>query len=311
VTTLFGELRAARDELQGKVRAAIEQGDDGGLNSLLDDFQRTWQAKGAELEGSRGSAEVVCGRIEPGIAEGRPQFERVLVQIQALELPEGLAERRDAAAAAVQEALGAMDAVEAMCAAPDDVTARDLLPAGNDLREKVEHAIAVLEALKSMKSGAAVFFEAEDEVSYYITTPGAAWDPREEIDTPWRSGYSGRGLWYMSRGRNWLDYEFDVPVTGEYVFWIRDFNDRYHPPQARVMTFEIDGREIGRFGSNSEPPGARGVFAWHKATTVALTQGSHTMKVIKERTTRAGGLMDAYFFGPPGVMPPEPGEGGS
>jgi len=95
-----------------------------------------------------------------------------------------------------------------------------------------------------------------------------------------------------------------VPVAGEYVFWIRDYNDSYHPPEARVMTYEIDGREIGRFPSNSVPPGSKGVFAWHEATTVTLTQGSHTMKVIKEQTTRAGGLMDAFFFGPTGMAPP-------
>ena len=60
--SFFDELHAARYDLQVKVRAAIEQGDD------------------AELEKNRGSAEVVCGRIEPGIADGRPQFERALAQ---------------------------------------------------------------------------------------------------------------------------------------------------------------------------------------------------------------------------------------
>ncbi|NQU97646.1 MAG: hypothetical protein HQ548_08380, partial [Chloroflexi bacterium] len=287
-----------------RVHEAIARGDDSGLERLLAEFQRTWEEKGAELERSRGSAKALCERVQAGIAEGKPRFERGLGQLLNLDLPAGMAGKRDEAIVAVRDALTAMDTVSGMCAVPEDTTALDLMGPATDLKLRSELAVVLLEALKSMKSGAAVFFEAEDEVSYYITTPGAAWDPREEIDSPWRSGYSGRGLWYMSRGRNWLDYEFDVPVAGEYVFWIRDYNDRYHPPEARVMTYEIDGREIGRFPSNSVPPGSKGVFAWHEATTVTLTQGSHTMKVIKEQTTRAGGLMDAFFFGPTGMAPP-------
>ena len=307
IKRLFDDLRAARDALRDRVREAIARGDDAGLASLLEDFGRTWEEKGAELEKSRGSAKPVCERVQAGIAEGKPQFEQVLGQLMKLDLPAGMAGKRDEAVVAVRDALTAMDTVSGMCAVPEDTTARELMGPATELKRKSELAVALLEALKSLKGGAAVFFEAEDEASSHITTIGVAWDPREEINPSWRVGYSGRGLWYLSVGGDWLDYEFDVPVAGDYIFWMRDYHDTYHSPEERVMVFQIDGREIGRFPSHSQPPTPRGVFAWHQGTTVALTQGTHTMRAIKEQTTGSAALPDAFFFGPAGMAPPEPG----
>ena len=171
----------------------------------------------------------------------------------------------------------------------------DALQSGNPSNDKPSRYILVRKESSLYSSHheqlTGITIEAEDELSAnVISTKGSwQWRSRELSNLP----HSGKGYWYLSRGGDWLLYVFNVPSDGTYKLWVKDLNDRKHPHEARTILVNIDsGREF-RVPANTSP-GSYG-WGWHLIGTVYLTKGKHIMKVVKESTTSAAAVLDAFY----------------
>lgn len=142
-----------------------------------------------------------------------------------------------------------------------------------------------------------IWIETEDEAGANVQKPGTSWDSIEEKNPSWRLGlstetYSGTGDWYLSREGDTLTYNVNVPETGSYVFWMRDWTDKKHPFGSQEITITIDGTTVGNFNEHTGDVG----YGWQKLTSVSLSAGSHTLKITKTQTTSSAAILDAMLL---------------
>ena len=190
------------------------------------------------------------------------------------------------------------------CAATDTSAPQSVpdTPVSSPIGETLEAPELTVETtLVNTVFGEGIFFEAEDETASDLLPASEPWHSHEEfVGVPPhgnRPGPSGGGNWYLSRNGESLTYEFDVPASGDYLIFVRDFSSDDWPPGHRSMRIAVDGIDLGLFAENeiraAYPPG---VFGWHETATVTLQTGLHTMTVTKEGPVQAGPLLDAFYL---------------
>ena len=165
----------------------------------------------------------------------------------------------------------------------------DIKNAAANLRAAIDKA--------GLNGSGSVSFEAEGAVSFNIRT-GVSNPMVRENSPRWRPPFFGNGDWYMGAGGDYLNYNFNVPASGKYNIWVRDYTDRFQPRGVRRIVVEFDGKRYGVFGENSGSAGGdKGAFAWHKiGDGAALTKGAHKMKITKEASTVGAAVLDAFYF---------------
>ena len=148
------------------------------------------------------------------------------------------------------------------------------------------------------KVGKGIIIEAESEENSFLLPRTEAWHSHREINPSWRPPYYGEGVWYLSRGGEWLSYAFDVPTSGTYSVWVRDYMDKYQPRGVRVIVIDFDGKNYGAFSEVNIPTTSNnGNFGWHKVGTgVSLSAGSHMMKITKQYTTSGVAILDVFYL---------------
>ena len=130
-----------------------------------------------------------------------------------------------------------------------------------------------------------------------VLKTGAEWDSSEEKCPTWRgSDWSGTGDYYLSHGGDKLTYAINIPATGKYVMWMRDWSDTNHAAGDRQVTITIDGTTIGTYDAASSFNKGTTGYGWDKLTTVDLSSGSHTMTITKKATTSSAAIIDALWF---------------
>jgi len=172
-----------------------------------------------------------------------------------------------------------------------NTTKKNDLKTGEAEPAAVERPVAV--------AGAGLLIEAENETKSNILP--AAKRPAvntKEVKPSWRPPYSGTGDWYLAAKGEWLSYDFTVVEDGTYNVWVRDYVDKFQAKGIRRLVFSFDGTAYGAFAEVDKPTsGAKGDFGWHKVGAgVALSAGNHTMKVMKEDTTRGAAILDAFYL---------------
>ncbi len=169
------------------------------------------------------------------------------------------------------------------------------LQVGNPNNDKPYHYILIKKDLSPYSSypvQTGIFIEAEDELSTNVKLSGSevSWHSKKLSILP----HSGKGYWYLSRGGDWLLYVFNVPSDGNYKLWVKDLNDRKHPHRARTIVVKIDSEKEFKVPANTSP-GSYG-WGWHLIGTVHLVKGKHIMKIVKESTTSAAAVLDAFYI---------------
>lgn len=179
------------------------------------------------------------------------------------------------------------------------VDALDGLRSDKDAIDKMIAGIKTLEA--EAGKGGGISIEAENEATSFIyplsQRPASN---TKEINPSWRPPYFGSGSWYLAAGGEYLTYTFTAPKDGQYNVWVRDYVDNFQARGIRRIVMSFDGKSYGVFAENTAtvPSGNRnGVFAWHKVGSgVQLKAGTHTMKVMKESTTRGAAILDSFYL---------------
>jgi hypothetical protein len=159
--------------------------------------------------------------------------------------------------------------------------------------------IKALESQAGKENGITV--EAEDESSTSLLPKTESWhSSKGSSGESWRPPMFGTGYWYLSRGGEYLMYNFSVPKDGKYNVWVRDYVDNFQPRGVRRIVINFDGKNYGTFGETnaSVPSGNKiGVVAWHKVGDgINLKVGSHTMKITKESTTSGAAILDSFYL---------------
>ncbi|MDP1629326.1 MAG: hypothetical protein Q8L57_01760, partial [bacterium] len=163
------------------------------------------------------------------------------------------------------------------------------------------------EKLKREGSGK-IWIEAENETRSSILPHTEAWHSHKWTQSaPWRPPLFGTGYWYLSRGGEYLEYQFTVSAAGTYNVWIRDYVDKFQPKGVRVIVINFDGKKYGAFPEVDKPaPGEKGVLGWHKVGKgIALNAGSHLMRITKEASTSGAAVLDAFYLTTGSDTPPE------
>ncbi|MBM4404826.1 MAG: hypothetical protein FJ039_01385 [Chloroflexi bacterium] len=139
--------------------------------------------------------------------------------------------------------------------------------------------------------------QAEDETSASVAKPGTSWDSREEIRPSWRPGYTGEGVWYISRRGDKLTYQFTVQSDAEFYLWVRDLDDGKHAPGARNVILDIDN---GAYRFNAGDAVTKdNQFHWRRvgqSIRIRLKPGTHTLVIEKPATTSAAFVIDAFLL---------------
>jgi hypothetical protein len=139
--------------------------------------------------------------------------------------------------------------------------------------------------------------EGENYINANVLKTGAEWDSSEEKCPTWRgSDWSGTGDYYLSHGGDTLTYAINIPATGKYVMWMRDWSDTNHAAGDRQVTIAIDGATVGTYDAASSFNKGTTGYGWDKLTTVDLSSGSHTMTITKKATTSSAAIIDALWF---------------
>lgn len=178
----------------------------------------------------------------------------------------------------------------------------DLLDGLKKDKETIDQMIIDIKALEAQAGKQnGITIEAEDESSTSLLPRTESWHSiKGKSGESWRPPVFGMGYWYLSRGGEYLMYNFNVPKDGKYNIWIRDYVDNFQPRGVRRVVLSFDGKNYGTFGETSAPvPSGNkiGVFSWHKVGDgVSLKAGSHTMKVMKEATTAGAAILDSFYL---------------
>ncbi|MDD5098362.1 MAG: hypothetical protein PHD31_01425 [Candidatus Pacebacteria bacterium] len=187
----------------------------------------------------------------------------------------------------------------------------DLLDSIKKDKETIDKMVVELKDLEAQAGkGNGIMIEAETESSTSLLPRTESWHSiKGKSGESWRPPVFGTGYWYLSRGGEYLMYNFSVPKDGKYNVWVRDYVDNFQARGVRRIVVIFDGKNYGTFGetSASVPSGNKiGVFAWHKVGDgVALKTGSHTMKVMKEATTAGAAILDSFYLTTGNETPPE------
>jgi len=215
----------------------------------------------------------------------------------------------------VQTTLGKIDAITKSCANPSpdkiDQGLIDSLDGLKNDQDAIDKMVADLKALEAQAGkGSGVSIEAENETTSFIYPVGQRPATNmKETNPSWRPPYFGTGDWYLAVGGEYLTYNFSVPQDGKYNIWVRDYVDNFQARGIRRIVITFDGKGYGTFPETtaSVPSNNRnGVFAWHKVGDGAsLKAGSHTMKVMKEATTRGAAILDSFYLTTGSGIPPE------
>lgn|GEM_PF-2628170 len=146
-------------------------------------------------------------------------------------------------------------------------------------------------------TGFTLWIEAEDDTGNRMATKSSG----EHSSYP----HSSRGYWYMASGGDWIEHRFDIPQTGEYTIWLRDFDDSKHPPDRRSVRISIDSVDKGVLSAHTRTDDR--LWQWNRAVRTSLNAGSHTLRLTKDRTTSAAALIDCIFIASDGnALPPWP-----
>ncbi|MEK7165174.1 MAG: hypothetical protein AAB779_04470, partial [Patescibacteria group bacterium] len=148
-------------------------------------------------------------------------------------------------------------------------------------------------------AGVGLLLEAENEnASYILPVAKRPAVNTKEVKPSWRPPYSGTGDWYLAAQGEWLSYDFTVAEDGTYNVWVRDYVDKFQPKGVRRIVISFDGAAYGAFAEVDKPTAsAKGDFGWHKVGAgVVIVAGNHTMKVMKEATTRGAAILDAFYL---------------
>ncbi|HEX3000906.1 MAG TPA: hypothetical protein VHN82_00815 [Methanoregula sp.] len=147
--------------------------------------------------------------------------------------------------------------------------------------------------------GHAVSISAMDYTDASVQKTGASWDSTAEKCPTWRgSDWSGTGDYYLSRGGDTLTYSLDIPVSGVYYLWMRDWSDTNHDKGDRQVTITIDGKTLGTFDAAASFNDGTTGYGWDKLTNIDLSAGSHAVKITKTATTSSAAIIDSLYFTP-------------
>lgn len=155
-------------------------------------------------------------------------------------------------------------------------------------------------------SGTGIHIKAGEFTSAAVKKTGAEWDSTYEKCPTWRSNdWSGTGDYYLSHVGDTLTYSFKAPQQGSYVLWMRDWSDTNHASGDRQVTLSIDGNPVGTFdAANAFNRGTTG-YGWDKLTTVSLSAGTHTLRIIKLATTSSAAIIDDVYLTPDTTQVPQ------
>ncbi len=176
--------------------------------------------------------------------------------------------------------------------------------------DALQKAAADLKAqAEAIPKGAGIWIEAENEDSFNIKPVGSR--PAinmKETNPSWRPPYFGTGDWYLAAEGEWLGYPLNIPKTGLYNVWVRDYVDKYQPRGVRRIIISFDSKKYAVTPETAAAaPGDRGTFGWHKVGSgIQLSAGiSHRLQVTKEKTTVGAALLDAFYLTTGSETPPE------
>jgi len=159
-------------------------------------------------------------------------------------------------------------------------------------------------------SGSGIWIEAESASNFNTRSGKGISDPMaREVNPSWRPPYYGDGSWYMGRGNDFLEYNFNVPSSGNYSYWIRDYASNLSSQWGvRIIIVYFDGKKLGSFPENTagrSESSYKGAFRWHKVESVYLSAGSHKMKIVKQSSTSGAAILDAFYLTTGQETPPE------
>ncbi len=184
------------------------------------------------------------------------------------------------------------------------------------IKEEATALIKLAKELADLQSKATLFgkgikIEAEDEMSTKLLPKTESWHSREETNPSWRPPFFGTGVWYLSRGGEYLQYRFEAPISANYDIWVRDYVDNFQPAGVRRVTYYINGNKVitaPEVTMNKNKIDAKiGSFGWHKiAGAYKINGGSNILKVEKEKTTSGAAILDVFYItNNPNDIPPE------
>lgn len=160
---------------------------------------------------------------------------------------------------------------------------------------------------QSEGEGASIYIEAEAESASNVIWANRPATNTKEINPRWRPPYYGIGVWYLANGGEWLRYDFDVTVGGNYKVWIRDYVDKFQARGIRRVIVKFDGKTYGTFPETTAPSeGPKGTLAWHRVGDgVNLSPGKHQLLVQKEALTAGAAILDVFYLVTGDAIPPE------
>lgn len=270
---------------------------------------------------------ILCRAVVPELESAKQEITGGLIQMNALKAGcSGKTDVRcnainsngnkfDALKNQVQATLDKIAGVNSICSKasvdkrdPDLVNSLDSLTKDKDVIGKMIAELKTIEAEAGKANG--IIIEAESEVSASLLPKTEPWhSSKGRSSESWRPPMFGSGYWYLSRGGEFLTYNFIAPKDGQYKVWVRDYVDNFQPRGVRRIVIAFDGKNYGAFPETtaSVPSGNKiGVFAWHRVGgSVTLKAGAHTMKITKESTTSGAAILDSFYLTTGSDVPPE------
>jgi hypothetical protein len=290
------------------------------LNALKSDGQELRaEAKDLQVKQSeKMSGKILCRSVVPQMENAKQLISGGLTEMNAIK--SGCSNKNDNRCKVInsnklkfdnlidqsKKTISKISEVKVKCDNPlvdeSDQSLIDLLDAIQKDRETINQMIVDIKALESQagkENGITV--EAEDESSTSLLPKTESWhSSKGSSGESWRPPMFGTGYWYLSRGGEYLMYNFSVPKDGKYNIWVRDYVDNFQPRGVRRIVINFDGKNYGTFGETnaSVPSGNKiGVVAWHKVGDgINLKVGSHTMKITKESTTSGAAILDSFYL---------------
>ena len=188
------------------------------------------------------------------------------------------------------------------------IDAMDSIKKDKDIIDKMVADLKAIEAEAGKSNG--ITIEAENETTSFIYPISQRPAPNtKEINISWRPAYFGNGVWYLAVGGEYLTYSFIAPQDGTYNVWVRDYVDNFQARGIRKTVVSFDGENYGTFPENSSfvpSNNKKGILAWHRVGDgVNLKAGQHTMKIMKEATTRGAAILDSFYLTTGNEVPPE------
>jgi hypothetical protein len=169
-------------------------------------------------------------------------------------------------------------------------------------KETIDKMIVDIKALETQAGKSnGISIEAEEETTSFIypVSQRPAVNTKE-TNPSWRPPYFGSGVWYLAVGGEYLTYNFIAPKDGQYNVWVRDYVDNFQARGIRKIVISFDGKTYGTFPENNAnvPAGnTKGILAWHKVGDIIFLKArQHTMKVMKQATTKGAATLDSFYL---------------